>query len=59
MMGHPGGVVPPAFAMGLTAEQSRAWVAYMQVGLRMTHEMNRQLGQTIKLGPVASLRGAG
>jgi DNA-binding MarR family transcriptional regulator len=36
-------VDPPAFARGLTAEQSRAWVAYMQVGLRMTYEMNRQL----------------
>lgn len=27
----------------LTAEQQRAWVAYMRVQLRMSYEMNRQL----------------
>ena len=27
----------------LTADQQRAWLAYMRVQLRLTYEMNRQL----------------
>jgi DNA-binding MarR family transcriptional regulator len=33
---------PPSDAW-LTARQSRAWIAYMKVQLRMSYEMNRQL----------------
>jgi DNA-binding MarR family transcriptional regulator len=33
----------PPFERRLTAEQQRAWLAYMRVQLRLSYEMNRQL----------------